>query len=143
MVHGRHEDEEATGHGGMAGETRALGAERLLRHLDDDVLPLFQELFDFRLGALFAVAAALAGGSAVGWPTALGGTRPTYIIFIGLKAVEFLGRRNDVGDVQEAVALEAEVNERRLHAGQHFGNAALVEIPNNAALPFALDKNFG
>jgi hypothetical protein len=67
----------------------------------------------------------------------------TRLVLFGLEAVEFFGRSDDVRDVEKAVALETEVNERRLHAGQHFGYPALVQIANYAALPFALDKNLG
>src|SRR5215216_666113 len=57
MVHRGHEHEEAAGHRRMRGETRTLGAERLLRHLYDDLLALLQELFDLRLGTAIALAA--------------------------------------------------------------------------------------
>ncbi len=60
VVDRRHEDEEAAGHRGVRGEARALRPERLLGHLDDDLLPFLQELFDLRLGALVAVAVAAA-----------------------------------------------------------------------------------
>ena len=57
MVHGRHEHEEAAGHGHVRGETRALGAERLLDDLDENFLPFFQQVFDANIGAIPLVAA--------------------------------------------------------------------------------------
>ena len=37
-------------------------------------------------------------------------------------------RLHDVGDMQERRALEADVDEGRLHAGQHARHAALVDV---------------
>ena len=65
------------------------------------------------------------------------------VVIVGLEAVELLEGRYDVGDVEEAVALETEVNERRLHAGQHFRHPALVEIADDAALMLAFDEDLG
>ena len=47
-----------------------------------------------------------------------------------------------VGDVQEPVALEADVDEGRLHAGQHLRHTPFVDVADDAALAFALDENF-
>src|SRR6266550_7049705 len=142
MIDRRHEYEKASRHRRVRGEARALGADRLLRDLDDDLLAFFQELLDFRLRTFVAVAIAASAsagpasaeaGSASAGAT-VGGTRPTYgralavsarrrysdIVFVRLETVELLEGRYDIGNVEEAVALETEVNERRLHAGQHF-----------------------
>ena len=70
------------------------------------------------------------------WPAAT-------IVVIRVEAVELLERRDDVRDVEEAVAFETEVNERRLHAGQHFRYPALVQIANDTARALALDEDFG
>ena len=66
-----------------------------------------------------------------GAPLAAAGGR---LVLVRLEAVELLEGGDDVGDVEEAVALETEVNERRLHAGQHFRDPALVEVADDAAL---------
>ena len=58
-----HEDQKSPGHRRVRGEPRALGAERLLVHLDDDLFAFLQELFDFGLGALLAVAIAAPRGT--------------------------------------------------------------------------------
>ena len=55
--------------------------------------------------------------------------------------VELGERVHDVGDVEEAVALEAEVDEGRLHAGQHLGHPAFVDVADDAAVALALDEN--
>ena len=44
-----------------------------------------------------------------------------------------------VGDVEEGRAFEADVDERRLHAGQHAGDAAGIDIADQTALERALD----
>ena len=63
------------------------------------------------------------------------------VVVSGLEAFEFLDGIDDFRDVQERVALEPDVNKGGLHAGQDFGDPALVDIADNAALPFALDEN--
>ena len=63
--------------------------------------------------------------------------RPVLVVLEG-----FLGRTDDVGDVEERVALETEVNERRLHAREHFRDAAFVDVADHAARLFPLDEDF-
>jgi hypothetical protein len=46
---------------------------------------------------------------------------------------------DDVGDVEERVALETDVDERGLHSGQDFRDAALVDVADDGALALALD----
>ena len=58
-------------------------------------------------------------------------------------SVEFVDRVDDVRDVQKPVAFEPDVNERALHAGQHFRDPALVDVADDAAMPLALDENLG
>src|SRR5688572_19594146 len=55
VIDGRHEHQEAPWQRHVAGQARTLGAERLLGHLDDDVLAFLQQLFDLRLGAAILV----------------------------------------------------------------------------------------
>ena len=123
VVHRRHEHQEPAGERGVRRQPRALGAQRLLGHLDDDLLAFLQELFDFRLRR--ALAALLAAVRFV----------------VAFEPLELFDRVDDVRDVQEAVALEADVNERALHAGQHFGDPALVDVPHHPALPLPLDEH--
>ena len=64
-------------------------------------------------------------------------------VLVRFEAIELLERGHHVGNIEESVALETEVNERRLHAGQDFRHPALVEIANDSALMFALDEDLG
>ena len=69
VIHRRHEHQEAARQGDVAGQARALRAERLLGHLHDDVLPFLQQLFDLRLGGplvVVAIAPVAAAAAALG-----------------------------------------------------------------------------
>ena len=52
-------------------------------------------------------------------------------------------REHDLVDVQEPVALEADVDERRLHAGEHVVDDALVDVADDRPLAAALDVELG
>src|SRR5688572_6613428 len=144
VIDRRHEYQEPAGQRDMAGQPRALGAERLLGHLDDHVLAFLQQFFDLRLRAAIPVVA-IAAIAAAATPlrrrrTARGtfGTVGTHHLgavgTVGTVAtgglvvvvVVFIEIGDDVRDVKEPVALEADVDEGRLHAGQHFRHPALV-----------------
>ncbi len=127
VIDRRHEHQKPAGHRDVRRQARALGAERLLDDLDQDLLARVQQLFDFRLRAAGSFAA-------------VGLARPLVVARIEL--VELLHRVDDVGDVEESVALETEVDERALHAGKHFRDPALVDVADDAALALALDENF-
>jgi len=47
-----------------------------------------------------------------------------------------------VADVEECIAIEADVNESGLHAGEDAGDSAFVDAANEGELFFALDVNF-
>src|SRR5262245_14013810 len=64
-------------------------------------------------------------------------------ILVGLEAIELLERGDDVAHIEEAVALEPEINESRLHAGEDFRYPALVDVANHAARALAFDENLG
>jgi hypothetical protein len=49
----------------------------------------------------------------------------------------------DVRHVEEGVPLQAHVHERRLHPGQHPGDAAFIDVPGDAPVRFALDEQLG
>ena len=163
VVHRRHEHQEAARQRDVAGQTSALGAKRLLGHLDDHVLAFFQQLFNLRLGrvflALFAVATAAAaatpfaalparrrdfhgalGTGTLGTIGTIGtlGTFGTLVVVIVLVVLIQVG--DDVGDIEEAVAFETNVHKRRLHAGQDFRDTTLVDVADDAAVLFALDE---
>ena len=65
------------------------------------------------------------------------------VLVARFELLELFERVDDVGDVEEAVALEAEVDEGRLHAGQDLADAALVDVADDAPLPLAFDEDFG
>ena len=118
----------------MRGQARALGAERLLDDLDQDLLAFLQQIFDLRLRPVAAPAVAAARR---GRPSpSSSSSSPRF------ELVELLQRVDDVRDVEEAVALEPEVDEGGLHAGEDFRDPALVDVADDAALPFALDEDF-
>src|SRR6185369_12689463 len=48
----------------------------------------------------------------------------------------------DVGDMQERRAIEADVDERRLHPGQHAPDLAEVDVPDEPAGRRPLDMQF-
>jgi hypothetical protein len=48
----------------------------------------------------------------------------------------------NVADVKESIAIEADVNESGLHAGEDAGDSAFVDTANEGELFFALDVNF-
>src|SRR3954470_5373508 len=64
-----------------------------------------------------------------------------FVVVTGFEAVEFFDGVYDFRDVEKRVAFEADVNKRGLHAGEHFGDPALVDVANHAALTFALDED--
>jgi hypothetical protein len=48
----------------------------------------------------------------------------------------------NVADVKESIAIEADVNESGLHAGEDAGDFAFVDTADEGELFFALDVNF-
>ena len=51
--------------------------------------------------------------------------------------------RDDLVDVEEAVLLEADLDERGLHAGEHVVDDALVDVPGDRALLGPLEVDLG
>jgi hypothetical protein len=48
----------------------------------------------------------------------------------------------DVADVEESIAVEADINESGLHAGEDAGDSAFIYTADEGELFFALDVNF-
>ena len=93
----------------MGGETCALGAERVLDHLHQQLLALVQQAGNgFRLA-----------GVAVGQ-------------FLALD-------HGHVGGMQERRAIHADIDEGGFHPGQHPADAPLVDVADDAALARAFD----
>ena len=106
---GRRVDHVAPGDRQLHRQPRALGLERVLDDLHDDLLAGREQVGDL------APAAAAA--------TALG---------------RLDARQHDLVDVQEAVLLEADVHERGLEAGQDVVDLALVDVADDRAPAAAL-----
>ena len=106
---GRRVDHVTAGDRQLHRQPRALCLERVLDDLHDDLLTGLEQVGDLAPGA--PAAATLGGLDA--W-------------------------QHDLIDVQEAVLLEADVDERGLEAGQHVVDLALVDVADDRALPAAL-----
>ena len=117
-IHSRHHDQKPPGDGKIAREGRTLRADALADDLDDHFLAATQTVLDRRAG----VARNLT-------------TDPLHFaVVIG----EIL--RLQVGDVQETVLLQPEIDERRLNARFDVGDAPLVDIAYVRGRRCALDE---
>jgi hypothetical protein len=108
-------DHVAPGDREVHGQPGALGLERVLDDLHDDLLPGLEHVRDV---------APVAGATAAA---------PR-----GLDAGE-----HDLVDVQEAVLLEPDVDERRLEPGEYVVDAALVDVADDRAVAAALQVELG
>ena len=111
MVVLRQEHQQAPRDADLRGKPRAFGADRVLDHLHHQGLALEDLLFDGHLRKAV--------------------THEPGRLAIGLAVP-------DVGHVQERRALEADVDEGRLHAGQHPRDLAQVHVADQAPLEGAL-----
>ena len=107
-------DHVAPGDRDLHREPRALGLERVLDDLDDDLLARREQVGDARAAALAAAALDLLDP-----------------------------RQHDLVDVQEAVLLEADVDERGLEPGQDVVDLALVDVADDRARAAALEVDLG
>ena len=144
VIHGRHEDEKSPRQRHVRGQARALRAKRLLGDLHENFLSFFQQVLDARvlgfLARLVAWDARNHPRPPTRTPRRLAGRLLGFVLLV--LVVEEIGGADDVGHVEEAVAFEADVDECRLHAGQHLRHAALVDVARDAAIALALDENF-
>ena len=107
----RQEHEQPPRDADLRRQPRALGADRVLDHLHRQRLTFKHEALDRRRRHR-ARAMVPTRGAAV---------------------------HMHVGHMQERGALEADVDERRLHAGQHAGDASGVDVADQPALQRAFD----
>ena len=107
---GRRVDHVAPGDGELHRQPGALGLQRVLDDLDDDLLAGLEQVGDL-LAALLAAAA----------PRRLD------------------ARQDDLVDVQEPVLVEADVDEGGLEAGQDVVDLALVDVAHDGAVAAALE----
>jgi len=63
-------------------------------------------------------------------------------IGMGVSVIVVFEIFENVADVEESIAIEADVNESGLHAGEDAGDSAFVDAADEGELFFALDVNF-
>jgi hypothetical protein len=108
-----HVDEIAAGDRELHRQPRALRLQRVLHDLHQDLLARLDQLVDATALPAAAARSLLAA------------------------------RQDDLVDVKEAVSLQPDVDERRLHAGQDVVDHALVDVADDRALAAALDVELG
>ncbi len=167
VVAGGRVDEVAAGQRDVRRDASALVGQRVLERLDDDLLAGAQELVDRgllaavplavrALAAAVAIARALAtvdsaAARRTGHPLHDVGPRPGLPPLIAvaralvaeLDLLEVGHLLAHVGDVEEGVALEADVDEGGLHAGEDARHPPLVDVADDAARPLPLDVELG
>ena len=113
MVILRQEHQQTPGNADLRGQPRAFGSDRILDNLNRQRLPLKNLFFDGHLGA-----ARCAGRLAIRWAVP------------------------DISHMQKCRALQADVNEGRLHPRQDPGHLAKIHIADQAALKRAFNMQF-
>jgi hypothetical protein len=74
----------------------------------------------------------------LGRPARLAVVRVDYVLaFFKLR-----GGIEKIRDVEERISLKADIDERRLHSGEHAGNASLVDTAGKSLIGLALDIDF-
>jgi hypothetical protein len=63
-------------------------------------------------------------------------------VLVPVAVIVILKIFENVADVQEGIAIQADINERRLHAGKNAGDSAFVDAADQRELFFALDIDF-
>ena len=127
-VPARHEHQIARRQRNEGGQARAFTAHRIFDHLHHDVVAAAHQTTDVL--AAFALvrrrtrrtAGCSGGGDAL--------------------RIEPHVRRDDVVDVQKRRAREPDLDEGRLHAGQHPLHAPFVDVADESATTLALDEYF-
>ncbi len=148
-----HVHQEATGQRDLRGDPAPLGGDRFLGDLDREGLALLEHLADVGHGATgadltaAALAAPLGRGDYRGGATALGlggfgrlgGIGHVGIVGGFLRLLLVLGFE-EVGGVQEGRLALADVDERRLDAGQHCLDPAQVDVADATAMIGTIDQ---
>jgi hypothetical protein len=128
----RHVHDVAAGQRDERGDPCALGAERLLRDLHEDVLAPRQHVLD---GAGRLAARRLAALVHVDVGVVLGGGQHGAGVVAEVRGV--------VARVEEGVLRQPDVHERRLHAGQDVRDRALVHRADDRAVTMPLEVEIG
>ena len=116
---------------------------RLVRFLDSGRF-LVRKLFVVRLFVMLRSARpGLAGkqfdGSTVGRRQRSGGVLRRIVRMAVIVVLQVF---KDITDVEECIAIEADVHESRLHAGEDAGDFSFVDAADEGEFFFALDVNF-
>src|SRR5207237_7309956 len=104
--------------------------------LDAAVGRRFRGGFRTRLFLLVDAKRCLAGA-----PADFHGRGAGIVLVLSGEAFEFLDGVDDLRNVQERVALEPDIDERRLHPRQDLRDASLVDVADDPALILALDED--
>ena len=110
----RQVHQQAASNADLGAQAGALGADRVLEHLHHDGLALEDLLFDGQRRLMATAILAMAAGDAA----------------------------EQVAHMQKAGALEPDVDESRLHTGQHSGHLAQINVADQAPLQRPLDMQF-
>ena len=141
------EHQVAAGQRDVRAHPRALAGERVLAHLDHDLLPLLEQVDDRRTRRGRRQRPLADPRRRFRRPRAFRSSRdaarPRRIVRCAVGVVRAVVVDHRVAHVEEGVALEAEIDERRLHAGQHARHAALVQVADQAAVAVALERELG
>ncbi len=121
LAHPGHHHQQPTRDGEVGRQRRALRADALLGHLDDDLLAALDALLDRRARAVRTLASDGFG-----------------LLRFFLSEV----LRVQVGDVQEPVLGPAEVHERRLDGRLDIDDSAFVDVPDMRSAGGPLDVQF-
>ncbi len=62
--------------------------------------------------------------------------------FVAVTVIVIFEIFKNITDVQEGVAVQADIDECRLHAGKNAGDSAFVDAADEGEFFFALDINF-
>ncbi len=124
----RQEDQVASGEGDVAGDPRPLRPERLLGHLDEQVLPLPDEPLDRRDERVLREA---------GGPDAdlLGQDR-----LLGRVGVELELRRDEVAREEESRLVHPDVDEGGLHPREDADDLSVVDVADGVPVLAPLDQ---
>ena len=124
VAHGGEQHQVAARQGDVRADARPLVRQRVLDHLDDDLLPRLQQVVD-RGRDLRRVVVVEVVGAAV----------------VELQVLHRLDVGGDVADVEEGVALEADVDEGGLHAREHPRHPPLVDVAHEPPMAVPLDED--
>ena len=128
MVDGWHIHQVAPRQRNVRGDARALGADRLLGNLDQDLLAFLQQFLDGRQRRAF-FASFLIG--------LLMTVADLDIVLYGFHLIKH------IGDIEKGRFFQANVNEGRLHPWQDADDATAIDVADNAKLTVAFNVELG